>query len=65
MTTQLEHANLQVRDIDDSLRFLQTAFPDFRVRAEGLTLQGWRWVHIGSDETYVNLSHAPDTDASP
>ncbi len=33
---------------DACLRFLAAAFPDFRVRREGKTLQGWRWVHFGS-----------------
>ena len=60
MTVRLDHANLQVRDIDETVRFLRTAFPDFRIRGEGKTIQGWRWVHIGNDETYVNLSHAPE-----
>ncbi len=60
MTIRLDHANLQVRDIDETVRFLQTAFPEFRIRGEGQNLQGWRWVHVGNDETYVNLSHAPE-----
>ena len=60
MTVRLDHANLQVRDIDETVRFLSTAFPEFRIRGAGLTLQGWRWVHVGSDETYVNLTHAPE-----
>jgi catechol 2,3-dioxygenase-like lactoylglutathione lyase family enzyme len=65
MTIRLEHANLQVRDIDETVRFLQTAFPEFRIRGEGLTVQGWRWVHLGNDETYVNLSHAPEAPVEP
>ncbi|HEY6288981.1 MAG TPA: hypothetical protein VIW48_06020 [Nitrospiraceae bacterium] len=35
MALRLEHANLIVRDIDGMIRFLQTAFPEFRVRGEG------------------------------
>ncbi len=60
MTIRLDHANLQVTDIDETAHFLQTAFPDFRIRAAGLTLQGWRWLHVGNDVTYVNLSEAPE-----
>ena len=60
MTIRLDHANLQVRDIDATVHFLRTAFPEFRIRGEGLTTQGWRWVHVGNEETYVNLTHAPD-----
>ena len=32
MTVRLEHANIGVRDIDGMIRFLQTAFPEFRIR---------------------------------
>lgn len=60
MTTRLEHANLAVRDVDDTLRFLQTAFPDFRIRGEGKTWQGWRWVHVGNDDTYIAVNEAPE-----
>ena len=55
---RLEHANLVVRDIDGAIRFLQTAFPDFQVRREGKGWTGARWVHVGTDETYVALNEA-------
>ncbi len=58
MTVKLEHANLCVRDIDQMLRFLQTAFPEFRVRADRTDSDGSRWVHVGTDDTYVALSSA-------
>lgn len=58
-TIRLEHANLAVRDVDESVRFLQTAFPEFRVRREGKSLTRYRWLHIGSDRTYVALNEAP------
>ncbi len=45
MAVRLEHANLTVRDIDGMIRFLQTAFPEFRVRGEGKNRDGSRWVH--------------------
>jgi catechol 2,3-dioxygenase-like lactoylglutathione lyase family enzyme len=63
--TRLEHANLAVRDVDAMLRFVTTAFPEFRVRREGKTWQGWRWLHVGSDETYLALNEAPRTPAEP
>ena len=56
MTTRLEHANLCVRDIDGVIRFLQTAFPEFRVRFDGVGVDGVRWVHVGTDETYLALN---------
>jgi hypothetical protein len=43
MATRLEHANISVRDIDGMIRFLQTAFPEFRVRGEGITREGAGW----------------------
>ncbi len=58
MVLRLEHANMIVRDLDAMIRFLQTAFPKFRVRGEGKTTNGERWVHVGTDETYIALSEA-------
>ncbi len=58
MAVRLEHANLTVRDIEGMIRFLQTAFPEFRVRSEGRSSDGSRWVHIGTNETYIALSPA-------
>jgi len=55
MTTRMEHANLHVRHFDDAVRFLSTAFPDFKVRSES-TQDGLRWMHIGTDETYIALN---------
>jgi catechol 2,3-dioxygenase-like lactoylglutathione lyase family enzyme len=65
MAIRLEHANLAVRDLEGALRFLRTAFPEFRVRGEGRTLAGERWVHCGSDEAYVALQEAPLAPAEP
>ena len=58
MSVRLEHANLSVRDIDGMLRFLQTAFPEFKVRGGGKSADGSRWVHVGTEETYIALSPA-------
>ena len=55
MTVRLEHANLAVRDIDGMIRFLQTAFPVFRIRHDEI-LDGKRWVHVGDDATYIALN---------
>lgn len=56
MAARLEHANLCVRDIDATIRFLQTAFPEFAIRRDAIDPDGTRWVHIGTDETYLALS---------
>ena len=58
MAVRLEHANLSVRDMEAMIRFLQTAFPEFRVRGEGMSNDGRRWAHVGTDETYIALSQA-------
>lgn len=58
MAVRLEHANLCVRNIDGMIRFLQTAFPEFRVRGEGISNDGTRWVHVGTDETYIALGQS-------
>ena len=63
MRIRLEHANLAVRDVDETLRFLKTAFPDFEVRHEGTTWRGLRWVHIGTDDTYIAVNQASDEPA--
>lgn len=55
MTIRMEHANLHVRDFAGAVRFLKTAFPDFYVRSESVN-DGLRWMHIGTDETYIALN---------
>jgi catechol 2,3-dioxygenase-like lactoylglutathione lyase family enzyme len=58
MSVRLEHANLCVRDLAETIRFVCTAFPEFRLRGEGPTWSGGRWVHIGTDDTYLALTQA-------
>ena len=61
MSSRLEHANLCVHDLDGVLRFLKTAFPEFRIRHDAMDPDGLRWVHVGTDDTYVALFQAkPD-----
>jgi len=55
---RLEHANLVVRDIDATIRFLQTAFPEFRIRFDNKGPRSSRWVHIGTDDTYIALTQS-------
>jgi catechol 2,3-dioxygenase-like lactoylglutathione lyase family enzyme len=65
MTTRLDHANLTVRDVDETVRFLQTAFPDFRLRAEGKKWSGERWLHVGNDHVYLALTQARADSGEP
>ena len=57
MTIRMEHANMIVRNVDDAVRFLKAAFPEFNIRREGLS-EGLRWMHIGTDDTYIALNEA-------
>jgi catechol 2,3-dioxygenase-like lactoylglutathione lyase family enzyme len=58
MTVRRDHANLTVRDLDATVQFLQTAFPDFRVRGGGTSPMGARWLHVGNDDGYLALNEA-------
>jgi catechol 2,3-dioxygenase-like lactoylglutathione lyase family enzyme len=60
MPARLEHANLTVHDLDGVVRFLRTAFPEFRVRHDSIDLAGRRWVHVGTEDTYVALSQSAE-----
>ncbi len=58
MAVRLEHANLVVRNVDEMIQVLKTAFPEFRIRHDGTGKDGKRWVHVGTDETYLALMEA-------
>lgn len=58
MEVRLEHANLTVRDVEATIRFLTTAFSEFRMRGEGTNRDGTRWVHVGTHDTYIALNQA-------
>ncbi len=52
----IEHLNLVVRDIEQSLKFYQAAFPHWSVRAEGENEwygKAYHWVHFGDDYQYI------------
>lgn len=54
----LEHANITVKNIDKSLKFFQTAFPEIKVRGGGSDGDK-RWIHVGTDTTYFALNERP------
>lgn len=64
MSTQLEHANMIVANIDTVAGFIQTAFPDFAIRARG-DGNGRRWLHVGNADNYVALTEASSDAAEP
>ena len=57
MAIRLEHANITVRKLEESVRFVSAAFPEFRIRREG-EHDGRRWLHIGTDDTYIAFNEA-------
>ncbi len=62
---RLEHANLAVRDLQEALRFVTTAFPEMKIRGEGEKAPRGRWIHVGTDETYLALNEALEATAEP
>lgn len=58
MAVTLEHANLTVDSIDACVQFLTTAFPEFAIRGRGM-VDGRRWVHVGTDDSYIALNESP------
>jgi len=65
MSIRLDHANLTTRDLEATLRFLRTAFPEFRIRGRGPAMDGGEWVHVGNDDTYLALHQASRASAEP
>jgi catechol 2,3-dioxygenase-like lactoylglutathione lyase family enzyme len=59
MNAYIEHANLYVSNLDEAFRFLTTALPEFVIRGRG-TNEGIKWLHIGTDSSYLALSEAAD-----
>ena len=56
---RLEHVNLVVNEMDATLDFIQTAFPDWKVRGKGEN--EWygkqrHWLHVGTDDYYLTLN---------
>jgi len=56
---QLEHINLIVKDMDETLTFYQAAFPHWWVRGNGF--DEWygnprQWLHFGDDYQYLAFS---------
>jgi catechol 2,3-dioxygenase-like lactoylglutathione lyase family enzyme len=52
---RLEHANINVVDIEKTLAFLQLAVPELEVRGRGGDATR-RWAHVGDDDSYLALA---------
>ena len=55
--------NLTVGNLDEAIRFITTAVPEFRVRHRGFT-DGQEWAHVGTEETYLAFSQAAEGEIS-
>lgn len=56
----LEHANITVNDLQEAVKFFQTAFPHFKIRGGGNGLR--EWVHLGDEDTYLAINQAKLSD---
>ena len=56
----LEHANITVSNLQEAVKFFQTAFPHFKIRGGGNETR--EWVHLGDDTTYIAINQAKQTD---
>ncbi len=56
----LEHANITVNDLQEAIRFFQSAFPHFKVRGSGDAMR--TWIHLGDDDTYIAINQAKQSD---
>lgn len=56
----LEHANITVNDLQEAVKFFQTAFPHFKIRGGGNTMR--EWVHLGDDDTYLAINQVKLSD---
>ena len=67
MESYLEHANITVIDVDEAIRFLQTAMPDWKVRADVSSEESdcRRWAHLGTDTTYLAIEDRGATQKGP
>jgi catechol 2,3-dioxygenase-like lactoylglutathione lyase family enzyme len=56
----LEHANITVSNLQEAIKFFQTAFPHFKIRGGGNDMR--EWIHFGDDDTYIAINQAKQND---
>ena len=63
----LEHLNMTSTDVDETVRFLLTAMPEFSIRGEGGgdDSPAQRWVHVGTDASYLCIESRGATEKGP
>ena len=67
MGAYLEHVNITAIDVDEAIRFLQTAMPDWKIRADVSNEESncKRWVHIGTETSYIAIEDRGVTEKGP
>jgi catechol 2,3-dioxygenase-like lactoylglutathione lyase family enzyme len=63
----LEHLNMTSTDVDETVRFLLTAMPEFSIRGEGggKDSPAERWVHVGTEDSYLCIESRGATEKGP
>ena len=61
----LEHLNMTSTNVDETIRFLLTAMPEFSIRGEGGGEKEQRWVHVGTDDSYLCIEDRGATEKGP
>ncbi|GIS92045.1 MAG: hypothetical protein CM1200mP21_03400 [Candidatus Poseidoniales archaeon] len=61
----LEHLNITSTDVDETIRFLLTAMPEFSIRGEGGGEKAQRWVHVGTEDSYLCVEDRGATEKGP
>ena len=61
MKTYIEHINIAVADIQETITFFQTAFPHFVIRGGAKNEnEKWEWLHLGTNDTYIAINQAEE-----
>ena len=61
----LEHLNRTSTDVDETVRFLLTAMPEFSIRGGGGGEKAQRWVHVGTEDSYLCVEDRGATERGP
>lgn len=58
---RIEHINKACQKLETTLRFYQTLFPDWFVRAREES-DDFSWLHFGNQQFYISLYERPNAD---
>ena len=61
----LEHINITSTDIEATVAFLQTAMPEFQIRGGGEGIACKRWVHVGTESSYLSIEDRGASEKGP